>query len=176
MPDTTRRAEADLWADFHQVEGRIQGGLLDALSDVLKVEVEVWLSRLPRLADFAVRSAEAERVLGWPRGTFIGVLEDNRRQTKAAVLDDWCSWPFVQDLVGFEGTSTELLKQINEKAGDDRTRPSDWPKRAGDLSNQLKRATPEMRAAGVEVTFERLSGGQSGGKRTRVLRRRQPTP
>src|SRR5262249_55628309 len=42
----------------------------------------------------------------------------------------------------------------------------DWPKQAHTLSGRLRRITPNLRAVGVVVEFDR----QPGGKRTRTVR------
>ena len=51
IPETKRRTEAKLWADFNVAAGRILGFLLDAVSTAIRRRDEVKLEEIPRMGD-----------------------------------------------------------------------------------------------------------------------------
>jgi len=54
IPETSRRTEKELWADFDREAPRLLGALLDAVAGGLRMLPHVQLSSLPRMADFAL--------------------------------------------------------------------------------------------------------------------------
>jgi hypothetical protein len=64
-----RRPETELRAAFEAERPRILGALLDAVAEGLKRLPETRLSKLPRMADFALWATACETAL-WPAGTF----------------------------------------------------------------------------------------------------------
>jgi len=167
--EADRKTEADLDRDYAEVRPRVLGGLLDAVGSVLSRLPDTRASALPRMADFGrvltalddadgadgralqLYLAQAGRIAG-------EVLESDAVAVGVLALLD--------GLAGlWEGTTAELLDAI---------RPADkpprgWPETARALAGRLKRLTPALRAAGVEV--ERQRTGHDRVRRLTIRRR-----
>jgi hypothetical protein len=61
----------------------------------------------------------------------------------------------------WEGSSSELLKVLEEQLGDKVRRMTGWPKNARSLSGHLKRVAPNLRAAGWTMDQDRSSKKRS---------------
>ena len=165
IPETKRKADRELLAAFEAKRPRILGVLLDALVVGLRRLPTIKLSKLPRMADFAVWATACEAAF-WTEGTFRTAYDDNLIEVVDTVIE--------ADLVGSEvrrmslpwqGTASRLLSLLRETAEEGETRSRDWPNSPEALSNRLRRAATFLRKAGVEVTFDR---GQSR-QRTRTI-------
>jgi len=153
--DADRKTEANLDRSYVEIRPRVLGGLLDTLADVLARLPNITVPRLPRMADFARVLAALDdadgadscalRLYQAQAGRIAGeVLEaDAVGVAILALLDKTAGW--------WEGTTTELLQAV---------RPADkfphgWPETARALTGRLKRLTPALRAANVEVERDR---------------------
>jgi hypothetical protein len=58
---------------------------------------------------------------------------------------------------GWEGEPSHLLRDLEIEASDGTKRLRSWPKSARSLSGHLKRLAPNLRRAGVEVSFDRTN-------------------
>lgn len=56
---------------------------------------------------------------------------------------------------GFTGTVAELRERLDSMVSDALRRSVGWPKAPNILSNALRRLTPTLRAAGIELQFGR---------------------
>ena len=65
----------------------------------------------------------------------------------------------------YDGTATHVLRMLEEWTPAWDRRDGLWPRSARALSSQLRKMSPALRALGVSVTFERVSGIQ----RTRTI-------
>src|SRR5947209_8624460 len=81
-----RRSEAELWREFELARGNILGALLDAVAHGLRAVGSVHLSRLPRMADFALWATACETGL-WPAGTFTRAYIANRKAAIEGIID-----------------------------------------------------------------------------------------
>ena len=62
----------------------------------------------------------------------------------------------------WEGMPSKLLKELDEIAGEKKTKEKDWPSNAKILRSELQRLAPNLRAVGVGVEF--LKRTKAGGK------------
>jgi hypothetical protein len=180
IPDENRRTEAEVRAGFEAVRPGVFGALLDALSTALRRLPETRLPKKPRMADFALFVTAAEEALGWPAGSFIASYEANRAQGNDLALDANPVGVAVRELVDnhggdWAGTAQNLLDEVGQFVREEMRRSRYWPGTAWAMSNQLTRLTPNLRAAGIEVSRERANDAA----RTRVItlragRRTQP--
>jgi hypothetical protein len=159
IPEERRRDEEELFRDFETVRPRVLGALLDAVSAGLRNRPGVRLSSKPRMADFASWVVAAEPALGWPAGAFLDSYLGNRSAANEQALESSPAaglllvWMATRS--AWEGTAAELLAEL-EKLADEKTRKRrDWPQTARALSGQLRRLAPNIRRAGVSVTFGR---------------------
>jgi hypothetical protein len=166
IPEDRRKSEAALWRDFEVQRPAILGALLDAVSKALREVGTVKLARLPRMADFALWAVAAAPTLGYTAEGFLAAYSSNRKSANELTLEASIITPFIQAMAAtrFSGTSTQLLQRLNDQATDDLKRQKPWPQDGRTLSNALRRITPNLRAIGVNVDFER-----QGKKRTRTI-------
>ena len=157
IPENQRKDERTLWRTFEAARPKILGALLDAVAAGLAGEASVRLERLPRMADFAIWVTACEQGLGWPPGTFISAYAANRSSANDAAIEATIIGPvlqaFMAQRITWQGTSTELLAELDQ-AADDRTRHrKEWPGSARKLSGDLRRLAPNLRDAGIDVDF-----------------------
>lgn len=88
-------------------------------------------------------------------GEFMRAYTRNRAAAHELVLEaspvagilrsmaETCDW---------EGTATELLGELNERADEGTRRLPSWPKTGRALAGALRRLAPNLRAVGIEVT------------------------
>jgi hypothetical protein len=128
------------------------------------------------MADFALWVTACEPALGWTPGTFIAAYASNRSSANDAAIDASIIGPVLQAFMAtrdtWQGTSTELLTEL-ERVTDDKTcHRKEWPGSARKLSGDLRRLAPNLRASGMDVAFSksgkrlvhlgRISGGLDG--------------
>jgi hypothetical protein len=168
IAEEQRRPEAELWVEFEAERPWLLGVLLDALVEGLKRLAETKLSKLPRMADFALWAAACETAF-WPSGTFMKAYTDNRDEATASVID---ANPvaagvrtLMQERTEWRGTAMQLLRMLAEITDERTVKSKDWPHTAQKLSGALRRAGKDLRVIGIEVEF-----GREGKRRTRIIR------
>jgi hypothetical protein len=164
LPPELRQDEARYWNEFSERQPRILGALLDAAVAGIRNLPQVRLERPPRLVDFALWVTACEEALGMEPRELIGASRTNSTEARNLVLE---ASPLYGPLctlaeTGFRGTMVELLGQLQMLVGDDARRSPSWPRTANSLGNTLRRMASNLRAAGIELEFNR----QHGGKRT----------
>lgn len=174
ISDDKRKAEADFWRAFEEARPRILGAILDVIVVAVRNLPTTRLPRLPRMADFVLWVTAAESALGWESGTFLRAFETNRQQgheiaLEASSLTDGVM--YVGKAGQWEGTATELLSTLTERAGDDHIMRASLPRTPQQLGGELRRIAPNLRAAGVHVDF----GSRAHGGR-RVIRIKAASP
>jgi len=110
------------------------------------------------MADFARWAVAAEPGLGWEAGRFIAAYEGNRAQAHELAVDATVVGPALIELAdgeGFQGTASELLAQLAERAGEKATKSPEWPRDGRALSGVLKRLAPDLRSLGYSIEHYR---------------------
>jgi hypothetical protein len=163
-----RRSETELWREFELARPAILGVLLDAAAHGLRAVGSVHLSRLPRMADFALWATACETAL-WPAGTFTRAYAANRKTAIEGIIDAdpiaACVRDFMSERSSWTGSAADLLQ-----ASAERSQTSDsigWPKNPRALAGHLRRAQTFLRALGIDIAFSRE--GRAG---SRVIRMR----
>jgi hypothetical protein len=167
IPDDKRRTEKDLLDEFARAKPLILGALLDAVATGLKNRGSVRLSRLPRMADFALWVTACEPALGWNEGAFLEAYCANLREGNELALDSSILTRPIREILesryGWEGTAADLLDELKRYVTEQTTRSRDWPKSPRGLAGKLRRLAPNLRRVGIETTFDR-------DKRARTIR------
>ena len=162
LPESRRRTEDDFWGEFNQAGPRLLGALYEAASTVLKVLPSVHLDSYPRMADFARLGTATEIALGWPDGAFMDAYSSNLGGANELALEASPVGEAVRKMMDgrkkpWQGTASNLLEKLRTTLGRARCqryeRLKSWPKTATALSNALRRIVPNLRRAGIEVTF-----------------------
>jgi len=117
------------------------------------------------MADFTIWATAAEATLGWRKGTVVRAVLNNQNATKILPLDASRIVPALRIVLlanknRFKGTAAALLEELNFRTRREE-RPKGWPANAQVLSSQLRRVAPNLRAAGVRLSFKQSSGSRS---------------
>ena len=169
IPESRRRPERELWADFEGQAPRLLGALLDAVSGGLRILPRLQLSSLPRMADFALFGEAVSRALGNPPGHFLVAYRDNRQAASESALEESPVAGAVRELAErgpWTGTAAELLEELGRTTaatpwvatatGPGAAKSSDrWPRTPRGLSGVIRRLAPSLRAVGIAVAFGR---------------------
>lgn len=160
IPDSSRRSESELLAEFRQARPGILGALLDGLSSAMANQATTRIERLPRLADFAILATAAEPGLGFDSGSFLAAYRKNREQTAALIVESDTIAIAVRDLTAscgcWRGSAGELLTVLTDRVPDATRVQRDWPNDAVKLGLRLRRLAPALERVGVELTQQRL--------------------
>ncbi len=150
IPEDHRRTEADLRKAFQADRSEILGALLSVVARTLEKLPGVKLSKMPRMADFAVVLSALDEACpevtdGQALTLFMGqslrIVEDVLDADAVAVAiralmdrspDGWC------------GTATELLTALSPMP-----RPQGWPKTGRGLVGHVRRIGPALRTVGI---------------------------
>jgi hypothetical protein len=171
ISEQDRRDEDELWREFNSVRPRVLGALLDAVAVGLRELPSTHLASKPRMADFALWVAAAETALPWESGAFLKAYRGNRATANETALEASIIvgplLSLLKDGKPYEGTVGDLLDALEAGSADEKTRKrKEWPTSPRKLSGELRRLAPNLRRAGVTVTFlER----EPGGKRRRLI-------
>ncbi|MBP2301954.1 hypothetical protein [Azospirillum picis] len=175
MTAEARRPEGTFWTEFDAAAPRILGALFDGVSTALRNRATVKLSRLPRMADFALWAAAAFPSFAWLPDQFVDAYETNRAQGVAEAVEADPVASAVLEVMAdrdvWNGTATDLLSDINLKVALEVSRDKTWPKDGTRLSNRLRRVAPALRSLGIEIVLDLREG--RGTERRRVIQIRR---
>jgi len=159
IPPDKRRTEAQLNVDFAEAAPSILAGLCDGVACALKNRSSVQVENLPRMADFTLWCMAAEEAMPWEPGEFMHTYRRNQDESVERALD--------ADLVGnpimklmerhdeWEGSPTELLKELEDIVGENVTRLKKWPKTPSAFGKELTRTVEFLRRSGVMFSREK---------------------
>jgi hypothetical protein len=147
IKSTNRRTDRELTAAIEKHRPAVLAALLDIFAGVLRELPNVTLEQLPRMADFAEVLAALDASMGWD------TLRDYTTATESAARDVVDGDSFagaVVDLIHrlgyWEGTCQQLLSRLVTEST-----PKGWPETARAIAARLKRLSPALRAAAIEV-------------------------
>ena len=173
IEETTRVPEESLYREFNSSRAKLIGSILDTLSAGLGALPHVEAHRLPRMADFARWGIALERPLGWQPGSFLRAYAGNQAASHYLSLDGDPVAEGLHELLkgreSWEGTVSELLRQLGQVLPETVRQHRAWPRTAKGLGGRLKRLAPDLRALGIEITYQ-----QRTGQRRPVLIRKRP--
>jgi hypothetical protein len=169
IPQDRRREELSLDRELDAIRPSVLGALLDGVAAALHNHSNVKLRDKPRMADFACWVTAAESGLGWQPETFIATYAGNREETHEIALEASVIGPIVrawfEDQSTWSGTATDLLTRLSDRAGSAVINRKWWPTGPRQLSGQLRRLAPNLRAVGIDITFHK----GTSSKRTRII-------
>jgi hypothetical protein len=180
LPEISREnrlPEVEFWKRFDQLAPGVVAVLFDAAVEAMRNIGSIELASLPRMADFATWVEAGAPAFGWKPGDFLNIYGGNhKRLTEATIeaspagrhilhLRDWRSEEW-------EGTATELLEALEERAEERDKRRAEWPRSARAMSNVLRHLLPSLREAGIVVNFDR----GASASRERLIRLTATTP
>ncbi len=176
-PPRAHVAERELWARVAASEGRVLGALLDAAVVAMHHRAVTEAPTDLRMADAAQWIAAAEPALGWPRGTWVAAYRAARSEAREVAVE---ASPVATAVVAlarevgtWDGTPAELLGVLARRAGEAVVRSRAWPTTPRGLAAALRRAAPDLRAVGVDVTYGRAPD-RTRTRRVCIRRRDRP--
>ena len=119
VPDSERKDEPELWAQFEGARPKILGALLTGLSVGLR-RLPTIKANLPRMATFARFVMGCETAF-WDKGTFAAAYEVNAQNAVADALDANISVSTFRDFMEdcpnreWKGTATQLHAALTER-------------------------------------------------------------
>lgn len=169
IPDNRREPEEQFWERFEAARPRILGALLDAVAAALNNLPLTKLTSFPRMADFARWGTALESGMGLPAGAFLRAYSANRQGANSLTLESSpvavALGKFMEGRGDWQGTATELMRELNATDGELTRTGKGWPANARALGNALRRVAPNLRADGLNIAFEK----EPSKKRSRVI-------
>ena len=167
IPENLRRTEKEILSDFSNDHPKILGALLDAVSVGIYRLPNTKLTKLPRMADFALWVTACEPAL-WPKGTFADAYKTNCDNIASNVLGADPVATAVRSMmdvrVAWKGTATTLLDDLSEYVGERVVKAKKWPQNARALSGRLTRAATFLRKIGIKIERDK-----EGHKNNRII-------
>lgn len=152
IPEDQRKDERGFWKDYEAAKPKIIGCLLDALSGALGKIENTRIKGKPRMADFALWITAAEDSLGWRKGEFMDIYNENRNQAVEQGIE---ADPFASAIMQlmetkdeFTGTPSQLLGEASQFI-DERTKKSRAFPTAKTVRNRLKRINPALKTQSI---------------------------
>ena len=157
IPNTERKEESRLNAEWEVARPLILGGILDALAQAISIYPTVQCNELPRMADFARWGCAIAQAPARSQEDFLKAMYGNVELQNEEALSNH---PIATAILGlmedhdeWSGRATELLVALNGQAQtlkiDERDR--NWPRSPQVLSRRLKEVTPNLQEAGLRV-------------------------
>ena len=164
LPRLTSRelvSEHMLWEALEATRSKILGALLDAVSlgirneDTLEHKVET------RLADFELWAVACEPALAVSSTSFSRAYKQSRQTAVEVVLSNSPLPPQISALLRrsgntWQGTSSELLADLEEYASERTLRQYGWPRNPNQLGKDIDRLAPSLRE--IDIDVERFRG------------------
>ena len=143
IPENLRRPEKELWAEFDTARPQLLGILLDAVCHGLKRLPDIYLDRLPRMADFALWATACETAL-WSAGTFGAAYARNRDEAVDSVIEADLIGSAIRSMMNtqteWKGTASDLLGALDDEVAEKVRKTKAWPSSPRALSGRVRRA------------------------------------
>jgi hypothetical protein len=168
IPESERRTEAGLKAEFEVDAPAIFAGLLDGISAAMRAPVSEDTGG-PRLIDFMRWIGPALEYYG-----YTGLEADYAAMRDEADILALENDPVALVLITaiedeWMGTSTDLLRKLTNRApASVLINTKVWPQNAKAMGRKLARIAPVLRRVGLEISDERVPGGNR--TRAKVIR------
>jgi len=170
IPDNKRLTEREFWSRFDDQRAGILGFLLDGVSARYEIfrtfrflGCHGWLI-LPRDVRCGTRNWLGAGLLPWSlRGQSRRGQRCHARQTRRFAR-------YVLATGDFTGTATSLLGVLDARASESEKKRDSWPKSHRACHPRLRRLTPNLRTAGLEVSFDRKSDSSNRDRLITITR------
>ncbi len=131
----------------------------------------VRLDRLPRMADFVIRSVASESAFA-EEGAFLRAFEASAVESTETLIERDCVATAVSAFMierdFWRGTATQLLGKLTD--GDlteaQVSRWTSWPRNPSLFSSRLRAVAASLRKVGIEVSFDKKMPDR---RRTRII-------
>ncbi len=151
IPEDERKLEYKIQQGLDNVLPEIIGALCYAVSEGIKNLPNTVLSKLPRMADFALWVSAVEPALPWKKGEFLKAYTKNRKEVVELTLEADMVACAIRKLIEKEwkGVASELLVTLGKYVSEEIKKSKSWPKKPNLLSGKLKRAATFLRTVNI---------------------------
>lgn len=161
----------DILSEFETLQPRILGALCDALAATMKARQErKRYPGLPRMTDACTWAIPALAVLGFTEEEVREALRQNAADAMDTALN---ASPLAQAVLTFmkqrrtwDGTATELLRELDNRASTRVLQSSTWPKNPNQLISWLTRDESLLYEQGI--VWERPGNSHRNGRKLRL--------
>lgn len=178
ISDSRRMSEEEFWRSFERDAPHIFGGILAGLTASIRNHGSIKMTKLPRMADFALWAAAGMPELGFTVHEFESSYRQNQHLGIGAGVDGSpvgrAILAFMDERRTWKGTATELLSELNRRVGDGEIRSRAWPQSPRGLSSTITRLAPAFRLHGIDVQKDRST--DAGRDRLLTLCKRPEQP
>lgn len=158
ISEVDRQPESELEPELERLRPLVLGALLTAVAATLQKLPKVKPESLPRMADFARWGIAGEAALGLEPGSFIRAYQGNRERANETALEAspvaQAIQKLMKDQIPWKGTANELLATLCSQVDEQTKRSKAWPQTPKGLSSILQRLAPNLRAIGINITFD----------------------
>ncbi len=163
IPESERRPDSEVEAEFEEALPEILGALYDAVAVGLKKFPDTRLESYPRLADFAKWVTACESGLGFAPGTSLEIFNANRRgEVQKMVNLDTVGSALLRFARGSEnGFYGDSLARLFEHFRQDPlcSGQDNWPRNNRSFSEALRRVAVSLQTLGVKIHLEHRENG-----------------
>jgi len=173
IPQNKRKEEMYFWRKFNEFKPKMLGAMFTVLSKAMKIYPNIKLDTKPRMADFAQWGCAISRVLGRTEKEFLEAYSNNIKTQNKEALD---ASPvavaiiyFMGDVEKWEGSASELLKELNTVAEKLKLNTKDkrYPKDPSWLWRRIKEVRTNLMAVGINAIKDD-SNRHSTGRRISI--------
>jgi hypothetical protein len=163
ISEQKRKSEKEYWEEFKNDHALIFGAICDILSSCIRNLPNVYLDKLPRMADFAKWATAGEQQAGFESGAFMNAYNRNRSEAIEITLQNDI---FISSLIKFMLERSEWIgspeKLLNQELGSYATemdrRSKSFPK-INTLKNKLQRYKPQLEEVGIIFQHSKKRSG-----------------
>jgi len=175
IPDTARRADADVWGQFEVLKPALLGAMFDALAGAMQRLDQVKLTQTPRMADFARWGCAVAEALGKPRDAFLQAYQANIASQHDEAIEaspiGTALLVFMENRDAWEGSPSALLNALQPIAEDlQLEHHRNFPKNAPWVWRRLKEVKVSLQEKGIVCEHTR---DKAGDKHIRLLKSRE---
>jgi DNA polymerase I-like protein with 3'-5' exonuclease and polymerase domains len=175
MEAAQRKEEGVFWADFEEARPRLVGAMFTVLAQAMGLYPNIYLSALPRMADFCRWGYAVAEALGTKGYAFLQTYTGAINAQNTAAVENHAVAAAVIALCGgmekiaaaadthefWSGTAANLLTVLDETAAAQRidTKARSWPKAANALMRRLTEVKSNLMDIGIQAETDRDKTG-----------------
>ena len=155
VPHEARKPESALWEEFEEDLPKILGSIFNTISQAIKIQKDLTLAEVGRMADFTYWGYAIAEVVGIGGEKFIAAYLGNQAKANEEALAGHPVGTAILGLMSnktkWSGSVTELLKELEFIAARDHinTKVKTWAKDPNVLSRRLNEVKSNLEELGI---------------------------
>jgi hypothetical protein len=157
---------SELTAQFRAARPRLFGGILNVLSDAMRIRPSVKLEKLHRMDEFTLWGCAIAKALGVGQQTFLDSYHANisRHHEELVAQDPVClaAIQFMSSRLSWQGAPSKLYSELATIAkAEGYDKEASWPKAPNALTRRMNELRESLAAVGVAVSQPRTKSQRS---------------